>query len=792
MISINNKQYRNLEEQVGFLTEAYDANRVVAEFGINVMGTLPSQEDLPANYNGNYGDAFAVGTEPPFDFYIWTRPNPSVGKDEPYWFYIGELAIVGPQGPAGPQGEKGDPGIRGSQWFSGSGAPVTTSGYNVGDYYINVSTGNIWHLHDVGGLIKWLLEGNIIGPQGPEGKQGVIGPQGPQGDKGDRGIPGPAGPMIQILGEITNIDQLPDPTTVDRNAAYVIPSGDAFEVYAIVGPEDNLSWMNLGYIGSTLISDNGVYLSEFDVATKLTKTSEGRSIYGTDLYGNQKLFTVGQTALKTTTEVYDIPQRRSNGAIIVPDPDWGTSSDSESTKGQYAVNMRTVKSLITENTQDLNVNTVKIGAGTNNADLTITGGTTDKNFVQEVANEVFGDNALIDSLLQFITLAPSQANAEMSIALGADNVSSAIGAITFGYDNTSSGWCSTAAGALNNTTGAVDFALGYKNNVSGDFGVAIGMENTVSKDGGIAVGNGCKASGKRSFALGNQCQASNSYSVAIGNDCKAGGISSFATGDNNTTGANYAFACGNGNKALGHASFVANQGNEAKNYAFAEGYNNKAYGDHSHAEGSTTTANGMSSHTEGWNTTTGTNAEGAHAEGWQTQALHNASHASGYGTITGRDNQTVVGEYNEPLSNALFIVGNGGGDKVRNNAFVVLEDGTAYLGDEKVLTKTEWQELTIGQSGTNTLTVSQNADYEFYIDFNYEGTNYRTMLGNLHIQTTDSNMHINGTVSAPIGPNTLYLEYNAEDKLIRTKVLVSGQNPYTLSNYILHYRLIHE
>ena len=788
MIKIDNKEYRNLEEQVQFLTSLHNVNQGIAEWGIKVVGTVATPDLLPGSAS-NYGDAYAVGTEPPYDFYIWTRNPTDTGG---YWFEYGAISIVGPEGPKGPKGDPGEKGERGSQWFSGSGIPVTTSGFLPGDYYINVNTGNIWHLHTIEGVDQWLLEGNIKGPQGPQGIQGTTGPQGPQGEQGERGIPGPAGPMIQILGEINSVDQLPDPTTVDRNAAYVIPSGDAFEVYAIVGEEGNLSWMNLGYIGSTLISDNGTYISEFDVSTKLDKTSQGRKIYGTDVYGNQKLFTVGQTALRTTTEVYDIPQRRPNGAILVPDPDWGTDPNaSETTRGQYVVNMRTVKKLITENTQDLNVNTVKIGTGTNNADLTITGGTTDKTFVQDVVNEVFGDNVLINSLLEFATLHPSQANAEMSIAIGADNVSSAAGAITYGYDNTSSGWCSTASGALNNTTGAVDLALGYKNTISGNFGVALGMENNVSKDGGVAIGNGCIADGKRSFALGNECETHNNYAYATGNDCKANGQSSFATGNNCTSSLDYAFACGNGNKALGHASFVANEGNEAKNYAFAEGYNNKAYGDHSHSEGSTTTANGMSSHTEGWNTITGANAEGAHAEGWQTQALHNASHAGGYGTVTGRANQTVIGQYNTPLSNALFIVGNGGDSKSPSNAFVVLEDGTAYLGDEKVLTKTEWQELTIGESGATTLNVYKNADYEFYIDFTYEGLNYRTMLGNLHLQANDTNITIRGNVSAPIGPNTLYLQYHAGTKQISTKVQAGG-DPYTLNNYTLHYRIIHE
>ena len=91
---------------------------------------------------------------------------------------------------------------------------------------------------------------------------------------------------------------------------------------------------------------------------------------------------------------------------------------------------------------DLTLNKVRIGEGINAANKTITGGTTDKAFIQQAANDVFGDNALINTLLPLIKLNPSQANAEMSISIGADNISSASGAITYGYDNESSGWCS--------------------------------------------------------------------------------------------------------------------------------------------------------------------------------------------------------------------------------------------------------------------------------------------------------------------------------------------------------------
>ena len=123
MISIDNVEYRNLEEQVRKNKEDiaahYNMDRVLADFGIHVLGRVDSYEELLKVPTENlvYGDAYAVGelvdsgVQTPFVFYIWSRPDLNAGQEEPYWFDIGELAIVGPQGPIGergPQGERGE------------------------------------------------------------------------------------------------------------------------------------------------------------------------------------------------------------------------------------------------------------------------------------------------------------------------------------------------------------------------------------------------------------------------------------------------------------------------------------------------------------------------------------------------------------------------------------------------------------------------------------------------------------------------------------------------------------
>lgn len=62
-----------------------------------------------------------------------------------------------------------------------------------------------------------------------------------------------------------------------------------------------------------------------------------------------------------------------------------------------------------------------------------------------------------------------------------------------------------------------------------------------------------------------------------------------------------------------------------------------------------------------------------------TGALHAYTFAQGFGTITGRNNQSVFGEFNSGLSDTLLEVGNGVDDLTRGNALEVFNDGTATL-----------------------------------------------------------------------------------------------------------------
>lgn len=123
MITIDNKQFRNLEEQV--LKNKDDIENLIAsggvldEFGIKVVGTVDKLADLPsvaeykaAHIDWEYGDAYAVGTSAPYDMYILTRADDTHTSD--YWFNIGQFPAPGPKGDKGDTGATGSQGTRGS------------------------------------------------------------------------------------------------------------------------------------------------------------------------------------------------------------------------------------------------------------------------------------------------------------------------------------------------------------------------------------------------------------------------------------------------------------------------------------------------------------------------------------------------------------------------------------------------------------------------------------------------------------------------------------------------------
>lgn len=338
MITLNGKEYRNLEEQVQFNSDRIKAiiegNEVLAEMGIQVVGQVNEKSNLPdpAIYAGEYGDAYLVGIEPPYDFYIYTRPF--TGQTVPQWFELGQFPVPGPQGSQGVPGPVGPRGYS-TEWFVGSEDPNGRTSGNPDDLYLRLTAPN----NEYNGMIyvceggnQWTIQASIKGPQGIQGPQG---PQGPQGESiiGPQGPAGPAGQFITIKGELTNVDQLPDPETVGRESAYLIPIADVNHVFVIVGDEE-LTWVDAGSFGQggTQVTVGGVYQQNFNADTKLNVATEssGNRLYCK--FGTQNsTINFGQSASNQL-----VVQRTAAAQINLPNQTTTTPTDDQAISKRYA------------------------------------------------------------------------------------------------------------------------------------------------------------------------------------------------------------------------------------------------------------------------------------------------------------------------------------------------------------------------------------------------------------------------------------------------------------------------
>lgn len=274
----------NLEMQVlknkNDIEDLQNVKRTIQAFGIKVVANVENASDIPAvityklnNPGWNYGDAYTVGLQEPYQFWILTRAdktssNPLHQVD--YWFNLGTL--TGPQGPQGPQGVAGPQGPQG----------------------------------DIG----------------PQGSTGPIGPQGPRGIAGPRGVAGPQGPQgdpgfaVTLKAYITDVNQLPTPTPEIRHDGYLLKSADGTTstLYAIIGGDtpSSLTWSAIGIISglgnyltlSTYNNDKLTWAKTINsdvssivlldasgnIMSKLNlMTVNGQAILSTDQYGNLKV-----------------------------------------------------------------------------------------------------------------------------------------------------------------------------------------------------------------------------------------------------------------------------------------------------------------------------------------------------------------------------------------------------------------------------------------------------------------------------------------------------------------------
>ena len=271
-----------------------DANQTIAEFGITVVGILSSADQLPAS-GDNFGDAYLIGTETPYDMRVWTRNIP---EQRAMWVDLGAFPLQGPQGP------KGD---KGSQIYSGNGLPTITG--QEGDIYINTATGILYQYEGT----EWKEKFSIKGPMGPRGLQGLQGIQGVKGETGERGPIGPQGiqgpkgdygPSFNIQGTLASTANLPTPTEDMKNKgySYIIPDTEGVKHLWVIQGTDTLQWTDLGPSGlqgpkgdpgtgidtlKYLHLTKGNIKAEYYPADGIFLTSTGRATYKGENYHDE-------------------------------------------------------------------------------------------------------------------------------------------------------------------------------------------------------------------------------------------------------------------------------------------------------------------------------------------------------------------------------------------------------------------------------------------------------------------------------------------------------------------------
>ena len=295
MLEYNGKEFRNLEDQVGYLTAAFNSGKLIDELGIKVLGVFPTldiaKDAIRPPYE--YGDAFEIGTEKPYNLYIYTRNIED-------FFDFGPFPASGPQGKTGPA-----PSITiNAEATNTTGTPeveVTKTGTDEAPVF-NFRFRGLKGEKGASGM-----QGPPSTIPGPTGKTGPIGPRGPKGDKGDPGT-------FKILGNLQSTTQLPPPTTTlqSQGAAYTIPNDAGIKHIWVIEGTDNLLWTDLGPIVSQK-GDPGVGIdnlnSVVDVSTHnvIYNFNNGITVNSTERY------TYGGGEQVDVTTENKIPMRPGDG-----------------------------------------------------------------------------------------------------------------------------------------------------------------------------------------------------------------------------------------------------------------------------------------------------------------------------------------------------------------------------------------------------------------------------------------------------------------------------------------------
>ena len=191
--------------------------------GMKVVGQVNTADELPkkADYEVwpfNYGDAFAVGTTDPYNYYLWTRAFGAHLSD--HWFNIG--VFPSPSTVPGPKGDTGETGPAPNLTIG-----TVTSTLSQPQVTIEGTSPNY--------TLNFKLQKGDKGDPGTNGRNGV---DGKNGKDGTNAI------IYTVKGAVDTVSQLPVATSVSTDTAYLVKDGSL--LYGIMVQNGTNIWYNYG------------------------------------------------------------------------------------------------------------------------------------------------------------------------------------------------------------------------------------------------------------------------------------------------------------------------------------------------------------------------------------------------------------------------------------------------------------------------------------------------------------------------------------------------------------------
>lgn len=283
---INKFEVNNLQQQVlknkNDIAAIISGNVVLGELGIKVVGQGEDTTALPnpETYTGDYGDAFLIGTQTPYDYYIFTRPFQ--GQTSPQWFNLGKFPLPGPTGDPGAVGVT--PNITIGSVLTGDEASVTISG---------TPTSPILNLTLPRGLRGEPGTNGVSCTHYWQGTTLYITSASGTSSANLKGEPGTPSVPVRIVGEVLSVDGLPTPTEATRTNAYIVHQDNSKHLYAVVGDTD-LYWVDCGELagGGSAIFVGGQEVTQWDADTKVDVVTDQNFVYGKDSDGLPTVYKV--------------------------------------------------------------------------------------------------------------------------------------------------------------------------------------------------------------------------------------------------------------------------------------------------------------------------------------------------------------------------------------------------------------------------------------------------------------------------------------------------------------------